>query len=71
MDNINDLLKNMDKAKMVEYLKIAKQFAATPEGKKTIDELKKTGKSGDKNISEITKAISDNPELAEKLKELF
>lgn len=71
MDNINDLFKNMDKSKMAEYIKIAKQFAATPDGKKTIDELKKTGKSGDKNINEIAKMISDNPELAEKFKEFF
>lgn len=68
MDNVNDFLKKMDKSKMLEYIKKAKQFASTEDGKKTIEDMKKTA-GGD--IGELIKAFTGNPELAEKLKNLF
>ena len=71
MDNFNDIFKNMDKDKMLEDIKMAKQLATTLEGKKTVDEIMNKGNGGNKDISSIIKTISENPELAEKLKGLF
>lgn len=68
-DNLNNFLKGLDPRSLAEGIKKAQEYAATPEGKKFINEMKSG--NGPIKKDEVTDAFKNNPEILAKINELL
>ncbi len=73
--NITDILKGMDKARLEEAVRKAKEFAATEKGKEIMSQLREKGSidgmltESDKN--NIMKELSQHPDIAKKISDIL